>query len=625
MNIQFQLCGLCILFLLIVFYKSHKTLQLYKEKVFYAVLCILTVSLIGDILSLVAIRFRESLSLFLVEAVCKSYIITLIWGAWSALIYVMSDLYPEQEHRRITMKLMWLLLVQSLVIYLLPIYIFADASQMYTYGPAVLSVYAFVGIYILITVAVTIVYRKQLNPRRRSAILLWMIIWITSAVIQFFNSSLLIVGFASTLGMLILFVIMENPEAYLERNLDCFNSYALTEYVKELYDRKENVSVMEIYFENTGFLEEQGMDVNDVLKKILSIVKEDVMVFKNIHLSLVLISETSEKLEAAGAAIIEAFSEMEDFWKSASMVLASNTAAFSDIEELFRFMLFVRTEYKDEKEKLMYADEEMIAKFKENYLIEQQITEALLEDRVEVFLQPIYSNQEKCFTSAEALVRIRKKDGGLLSPGVFIPVAENNGQILELGERVFEKVCQFLKNTDIVKLGIHYIEINLSVVQCEKKDLSEKLISMIKKYEVDPKMINLEITETASIGARKTLLENMKILMDHGFTFSLDDFGKGESNLMYVVEMPVSIVKLDYDMSKSFFKSSKAEQVVRAVLSMAHGIGLSVVAEGIESEEEANRMKSEGVDYIQGFYYSKPLPLQECLDFLKAHTQKAEA
>ena len=108
----------------------------------------------------------------------------------------------------------------------------------------------------------------------------------------------------------------------------------------------------------------------------------------------------------------------------------------------------------------------------------------------------------------------------------------------------------------------------------------------------------------------------MKKLIDYGFTFSLDDFGKGESNLMYVVEMPVSIVKLDMDMSKAFFQTPKAKQVVRAVIGMAHGMGLKVVAEGIETKEEIQTIGQEGIDYIQGYYYSQPLPMGEFLEFL---------
>ena len=139
----------------------------------------------------------------------------------------------------------------------------------------------------------------------------------------------------------------------------------------------------------------------------------------------------------------------------------------------------------------------------------------------------------------------------------------------------------------------------------------------IEKYDVDPGSINLEITETASINARQTLLENMHNLIDFGFTFSLDDFGKGKSNLMYIVDMPVSIIKLDYDMSKAFFTSSKAKQVVRAVINMVHGMGLKLVAEGIETRSEYEAITREGIDYVQGFYYSRPLPIQDFLNFLQ--------
>lgn len=457
------------------------------------------------------------------------------------------------------------------------------------------------------------------NQSDRGCFILWMLIWMSSAILQFLNSALLIVGFASALGVLILFVLMENPEANLERQLGCFNSYALTEYLKQLYERKIDFAVLEISFDNTFLLEEQRIDSNDMLRKILHLLERDIFVFKNVNLSLVLISETADKLETAAKVLLDSYLNTDLFQKTATLVLTSQTASFSDMDDLLHFLSFVRTLNKDKHEKLIYANEVMISKYQEQSLIEQEITNALLEDRVDVYLQPIYSNLKKSFSSAEALVRIRRKDGKLLSPGQFIPIAEDNGQIVELGERVFEKVCYYLKHTDIVQLGIRYIEVNLSVIQCEDPNLSKKLISIIEKYNVDPGLINLEITETASINARQTLLENMHNLIDFGFTFSLDDFGKGESNLMYIVDMPVSIVKLDYDMSKAFFTSSKAKQVVRAVISMVHGMGLNLVAEGIETRSEAEAITREGIDYIQGFYYSRPLPIQDFLKFLQAH------
>ena len=115
---------------------------------------------------------------------------------------------------------------------------------------------------------------------------------------------------------------------------------------------------------------------------------------------------------------------------------------------------------------------------------------------------------------------------------------------------------------------------------------------------------------------------SMKKLIEKGFTFSLDDFGKGESNLMYVVEMPVSIVKLDYDMSKAYFNTQKAKHVVKAVVGMAHELNLKIVAEGIETENEIRTMREEGIDYIQGYYYSKPIPQEEFIAFVRQHNLK---
>lgn len=617
MNIQFQVCGLCILFLLLLFHASHKNLRLYKERVYFTVLCIMIISLIADILSLIAIHYQTALPGPFVKFVCKSYIVTLIWGSWSALFYMIADLVSQQRHKSITARLVILANVQALIIYALPIYIYDDGKQTYTYGPSTLAVYAFVLLYIAATLIMTHIYRKWTHPRRRFAIDLWMLIWTVCAAIQFFRQELLLVGFASALGVLILFTMIENPEANMERRLGCFNSYALTEYLNELYESGEDFSLMEISFENEKFLEEHGVDINAVIKIILQLCKKDVLVFKNINLSLVLISNSSEKLHAVGTTILEKFS-ISDFFRNATLLtLAHNAGSFSDAGELVQFLAFVETQYREEKGVLISVDEQMIHRFKNQFTIEREIALALGQDRVEVFLQPIYSTQTQQFTSAEALVRIRKRNGELLPPGLFIPVAENNGQILELGERVFEKVCAFLKNSDAIGLGIDYIEVNLSVVQCEHTELADRLLSIIEKYQLDPRRINLEITETASIRARKNLLENMKKLIAHGFSFSLDDFGKGESNLMYVVEMPVSIIKLDYDMTKAFFHTPKAQQVVRAVVGMAHDMGLKIVAEGIETKEEMEQITREGADYIQGYYFSKPLPMQEFLDFLK--------
>ena len=163
MNIQVQICGLCILSLLILFYKSHETLRLYKEKLFFRVVCIITTSLFADVLSLVAIHYKEVLPSLLVNGICKFYLITLLWGVWSALVYVVSDLMKESRHIRFRRRLLVVLLLQSLLVSFLPIYIFDEGKTVYTYGVSVNTIYGFAALYIIATLAVSIKFRKQLK------------------------------------------------------------------------------------------------------------------------------------------------------------------------------------------------------------------------------------------------------------------------------------------------------------------------------------------------------------------------------------------------------------------------------------------------------------------------------
>ncbi len=619
MNIHFQLCGLAILILLFIFYKSHKTLQLYKEKVFYEAMCTIIISLILDIASLMVINFRDTIPIVLVKFVCKSYIVSLIWGAKTALNYVLTDLFSQKKHQRIANIILVVCLIQSIIIYMLPIRIYDEGGVVYTYGTSASLVYVFTAIYILTTLGVTITLHKKLNPRRAFAVILWMIIWSISAVIQFFNSGLLIVGFASAMGVLILFVIMENPEANLDRELGCFNSYAMARYISQLMQGNQEFSVLEISFEHSDVFKESKRSVDDVMRQMLHMVKpyKEILVFKKIDIGFVMISEQRQCLETVGKELSRFLSEMDSFYEGVTFILLNHVDSFENTNDLLRFLSYVRSEYADRRGQLFCVNDAIVEKYNEQHLIEIEIENALEQDRVEVFLQPIYSNHKKQFTSAEALVRIRKETGDLLSPAKFISIAEENGQILKIGERVFEKICEFLEKNNIERLGIEYIEINLSVIQCEQENLASRLLDIVKKYKVDPKLINLEITETASVSARAILLKNMEILIENGFSFSLDDFGKGESNLMYVVEMPVSIIKLDYDMTKAFFQSQKARGVVRSVVKMAHDMNMKLVAEGIETKEEIDGMYHEDIDYIQGYYYSKPLPMDKALEFFE--------
>lgn len=616
MNIQIQTYGLIMLFMLFIFYKSHKSLKLYTELTFMKAMYMTIINLALDIWSIVFIHNMDIFPVSVVKLVCKMYVISLIWVVGFALEYVLTDLYTEKQHKKLSLIMYLITAVESIIVMILPINIFHQGELTYTYGPSVLTVYACSLFYIFSTVAICI-FSKKLSSRRRFAVILWMCIWIAAAVVQFLNNHLLMVGFASAIGILILFVMMENPEANINRRLGCFNSYALGEYLRKLYTANTDFGVMKIALSEV-LDEKLGSRSDEIMLELVQSIssKKDVYVFRNVDSDIIVISDNGDGLAELAEKATNLLSRKNISLKRLNSVIVPQGRDFCDRDELMSFLGYVSDKHSDGE--IIIADQQMIDKHHEKKHIQQEILSALDEDRVEVFLQPIYSNIDKRFTSAEALVRIRLKDGSMLSPGLFIPIAEESGLIVELGDRIFEKVCIFLKETPAIAAGLHYVEINLSVVQFERADLADRLIGIAETHGISPKLINLEITETASVTARTTLLSNMNRLIEYGFTFSLDDFGKGESNLMYVVEMPVSIIKLDYDMSKAFFSSDKAKQVVHAVVSMAHGMNLKLVAEGIETKDEIDGMQAAKIDYIQGYYYSRPLPMVEFLEFINA-------
>ena len=155
------------------------------------------------------------------------------------------------------------------------------------------------------------------------------------------------------------------------------------------------------------------------------------------------------------------------------------------------------------------------------------------------------------------------------------------------------------------------------MVQCAYNELAKDYIRIMEENGVASELINLEITESASMNARKTLLDNMKRLMDYGVTFSLDDFGTGQSNLNYIIDMPVEIVKFDKGMTNAYFENGKAKYIMDAAMNMIRGLDLKIVSEGVETAEQFYTMENLGINYIQGYYFSKPLPADEFLEFIK--------
>ena len=240
--------------------------------------------------------------------------------------------------------------------------------------------------------------------------------------------------------------------------------------------------------------------------------------------------------------------------------------------------------------------------------IRKCLENALDNDKLEVFLQPLVDCRTGKRVAAEALVRLRNGDGRLIRPDLFISMAEQEGYIVRLGEQVLGKVCRFIRDNDMDSLGVRWINVNLSPVQFMSRDIPARFAAILEQYGVSQEMIHLEITEQSMIDF-SLLRDQITDLHEHGFQFALDDYGSGYSNLSRVRQYPFTNIKIDMEVVRNYCRDR--DELLPALIHGFKQMNLSITAEGIETEEMAGAMKAIECDYLQGYYFSRPVPMEE--------------
>ena len=288
----------------------------------------------------------------------------------------------------------------------------------------------------------------------------------------------------------------------------------------------------------------------------------------------------------------------------------------SDKEELMKFSERIQNLIEPWKP-VQYSEISFDREFVILSSIDSIIEDAIRHNRFEMYYQPIYSLKEKSYKCAEALIRLNSVEFGSISPSIFIPAAEKTGRIVNIGDFVIKDVCRFLSQHSPEELGVDYIEVNLSIIQCMQTDMAAKIKKYMSEYKIDPNWINFEITETATDGAYERVLETMNEISAEGVRFSLDDYGSGYSNLHRVMSFPYKVIKLDKSLTDEAADPDK-RRILEEAIKLIKSMGARIVVEGVESKEISDWFEAQGCDFIQGFYYAKPMSEREYLNFVKA-------
>lgn len=503
----------------------------------------------------------------------------------------------------------------------------------YTHEVLFHTLYICIIPYILLNVVYILRYRVLFNMRKIFSLFSMTVLSVIAVLIHFFVPELLLECLAITMSLFIVSAGVLRPEDYIDSFTGLYKHSAYAHDMKRAFYNDKHVHIVMLNIGNYNTLTSMlGYEVmTDILHRV-AVTIDNVNNCLHGHAELYFLDRGRFRMvfgekyrDKAETAAVVLMNEL----KMSSNVngLDINFTPFivlarcpEEIESFKSLMAFGQ----DFHEKLHYSGQVMLAsdvydanEFAIQNNIETIIERAFENQKFEVYYQPIYSISSGKFVSAEALLRLYDDEHGFISPEILVPAAEKSGAIHKIGEFVFEEVCKFVSSSDYKRLGLDYIEVNLSVAQCMHGDLADTILNIMNKYNVSPDSINLEITETAASYSQRVMTDNLNKLARAGLSFSLDDYGTGYSNMKRVIQLPLKIVKLD----KSFVDEQHNPKMwifLQNTVKMLKDMKMEIVVEGIETQEMVDAFSSLKCDFIQGYFFSRPICKTEFINFISS-------
>ena len=624
-NFSFAIPSLLILGLLLLVYFSLPRLRISMNRAFLYILVVESCVIIADILSTWADINYSSLPLFVVNLLNCVYFVAFFLRAGSLMFYATSVLRVFKYRKSRYYQVVYLPMLFGVILSILSLkfgFIYWVDDKGYHSGPWYNLLYYVYWFYLLVSLICWKLYSGKLRRKReRYGLLLYIMILMAGIIVRQVFPQILLMDTFCIMAILVVYLIFENPEFYLERRGNVFNSSAFSDFIEE-NNGKFQGSVIGIVIHNYNELRDVygGKQMDEGLTMITRYIAAsfpDCNIFYHRRGRFMVICPLEYDPENVVDKLKERFrsiwkSESADLYLSAGYVIMNIGETVLSADTVFTVLINGMDEADSERNhETVYIDKKSFERNIKETEIKRLIDHGIENKEVQVFLQPLVSTKTGRVVGAEALSRLYDSDGSIVPPGAFIDIAERNGRINELGEQVFEKTCSFIKTHSLPGKGFEWINVNLSPIQFLRSDLADKFSEIIERYDVDPGMVHLEITEASMIDD-VFLQKQMTRMTDKGFKFALDDYGTGYSNLNRLKKCPFANVKIDMSVVWDYYKDP--DEILPTMIKAFKQMGFEVTAEGIEDEKMANAMKHIGCDYLQGFCYSKPIPMDEFAD-----------
>lgn len=506
----------------------------------------------------------------------------------------------------------------------------------YVRGPLMLVFYGIALIYGLVGLVYCIYCRRYLRKDQWIALLSVYVLAHLAVVIQFFYPTLLVEMFCTALGEMMIMLSIMRPEARMDVSVGMLSWASYQSDLRNILVSGEHVQIIVIRMLNCREIRNYLGDhkYNRYLTEIANSIRairgggqsSTELYFERPGTIYLIVNAEEAGAERFAERLLSETGDLIRRYADMGVRFEPRVCLIRCPEDLDKVADIVSLGHKfqkiDSRKQVAFRASEIV--HSQTFAIEAHIVEildrAIRENHIEMYYQPVYDVHSGGFHSAEALARINDPEFGCISPAIFIPAAEMEGFIIPIGDMVLDQVFRFISEHDLDALGLSYIEINLSVAQCMESSLPEKIFALQQKYGVDPSRVNLEITETTFENISEVMLENVNALIEMGYSFALDDYGIGYSSIQRVNHIPLKLIKIDKSMLDDVY-SENGRMILEYTVHMMQSIGKQLVVEGAETRDVVDILEDMNCDYIQGFYFSRPLPADAFIRYLEAQRQ----
>lgn len=618
------------------FYSYRPCLPLIKNRIFKKLLIgVLVTGVLNFILTVLDINFHY-------EETNLLYVLNSIYFIMYEVIFVLIFMYGINYLKKWKTfkkhKVLFLspIILVSILILLSPwtkwiYYICSDIGfRRGTYFEIIgMLPFLYLSIYIYFNKGYSIKPMDKAEKRKKRTSNIAIAIAFIGIVANYYFKTILLMEFFLSLSLMIMYISMENPEFYYWETTNMYNLRGFLSLAGEYMMEKKKFYCYGIKITNFYSLKSYHGVYNlfnamEELGKWMDEHIDDGYVFYTKNQSFVVVSEKKADLENALKMMNERLKtpfkakDAEVFFKG-QLFSFEDPYIFNDAKDILTALNSSMEERFLSNDKVFYIGDKVCQKIKRKTQVTQIVHEKIMNKDVEIYLQPVYNGKTKKIEGAEALVRIIDENLGMLSPVEFIPITEANGEIIDLGLVVFEKACEYVKTHDLQEMGLEFINVNLSPIQLLDPYLIEDLKTRADSYGVDISRFHFEITET-DIDESSLVDLQVDKLKKTGASIILDDFGKGTSNLERLLKYPFTVAKLDMMLVWNYFDGKN--KIIKDVINIFKGENLMIVAEGVEEEYMVEKLFELGCDYLQGYHFSKPLPIDEFDKYIKEFNGK---